>query len=171
MFANLLRFIFFKFFDIVWLFHQIWISNSFPSFSFCFFKILLQFPSCLIVASIMQIDTTVAKHAVTRIVPIFAKTWIIVEPASIFSTCLFPTSSWTMFPFIMILWILQLILAQFVISITICPSINFCTQLSLFYLFRHLHILHIFFLSLFCFMIECLIAGQYLLLFASFFIG
>jgi len=70
------------FFNLLFL-RELWIVYSSPPLFLSPLKILLLFPSSLIVGPVMKVNTTVSKRTVARVMPIFTEAKIIIESAGV----------------------------------------------------------------------------------------
>lgn len=85
-FTNIIYFVFFYSFECllnILFSSELWITDSSPSFFLCPLKISLLLPTSFVIWPVMKIDTAVTKRTVTRVMPIFTKSKIIIE-----STCI-----------------------------------------------------------------------------------
>lgn len=101
-FAGLLGFVLVEVFYVIGLLVCIRVHDPLPSLSLPLLIVLLHFPASLIIAPIMQIDTAVAEHAVTTVMPVLTQTRIVIKSTGIFSTLLLSSPRRAMFPFIVL---------------------------------------------------------------------
>lgn len=124
---------------------KLWVADPSPSLFFCTLKIPLLFPPCLVIGPIMEIDTTVTERTVTRVMPIFTESKVIIK-----STCISDgtvDSRWSLSFSELFLCIDYLILGQCIVGIVIQPTIYFSVNLALFDVLGNVDILHV---LLFC---------------------
>ncbi len=120
---------------------KVWIGNSSPPFLFSPLKIPLLLPASLIIRPIMQINTTITKGTIPRIMPILTKSKVIVKPACI-PNCVVQSRRTLPLPKFL-LRIHNLILSQWIIGITIGTSIYVGIKFALLDLLSDIDVVHV----------------------------
>ena len=144
-------------FQLFIIFIIIGVVYSLPTLSFSFLELLLELPPSFIIGTIMNINTAISKDTISRVMPIFAQTFIIVESAGVLSCCTFVSCRAKLLVHV-ILWVLQLICIQLIVSVPVHAPINFLIKFPFPYFLGNANIFQILFLRKFSFrFIHCLI--------------